>query len=196
MRHARRRRPTGPSSPLRYKTIDPVEETADEGSRPPTNLRVDGGGGEEGENNAVDPLGEDAIGGGDDRAVSVGGADDWTSAPRTLGSLFLREEDADRDRGPPGGGDGASPFDGLQENSFVQYLMNLKLEEEEHREKEAGGVRRGSEPEDATGKGASPPFGTTLRIDQVRVLCSRWHSSFARSAGSVKVSCPARTQFD
>mmetsp|Transcript_1393 Transcript_1393/g.2638 ORF Transcript_1393/g.2638 Transcript_1393/m.2638 type:complete len:972 (+) Transcript_1393:218-3133(+) len=89
------------------------------------------------------------------------------SASRTtLGSLFLRQEDADRDKnvdvfGRPllvadkydeastttttttsahseeEGNDGTSPSfnNPLQENSFAQYLMNLKLQEEDNRAK-------------------------------------------------------------
>jgi len=70
----------------------------------------------------------------------------WLSATRTLGSLFLRQEDAERVRnvdvfGRPlvrndtEGKDG--PRSTPPENSFAQYMIDLKLQEEGNRERAA-----------------------------------------------------------
>ena len=92
--------------------------------------------------------------------IIVEDKNDWLSgSSRTLGSLFLREEDENRDKnvdvfGRPlvvgGGEDGEEHLKDnagavgennalsiLQENSLANYLMNLKLAEEDNREKAA-----------------------------------------------------------
>lgn len=76
--------------------------------------------------------------------IIVEDKNDWLSgSSRTLGSLFLREEDENRDKnvdvfGRPllvgGGEDGEER---LKDNALANYLMNLKLAEEDNREKAA-----------------------------------------------------------
>ena len=58
----------------------------------------------------------------------------WLSASRTLGSLFLRQEDAERATGGRGNDrveGGGAPV-AQRENSFAQYMMGLKLQQEEN----------------------------------------------------------------
>lgn len=120
-----------------YKTIDPIENES-MASSPPSNP-LDGV--DESVNkisNIIDHLdsGDDIV---EDNA--------WQSATRTLGSLFLRQEDADRDKNVDVFGrplavgqkiedSDASPFY-LHENSFAKYLMDLKFQEEQNRERAA-----------------------------------------------------------
>ena len=70
----------------------------------------------------------------------------WLSATRTLGSLFLRQEDAERVRnvdvfGRPLVSNNTEGKDGPRstppENSFAQYMKDLKLQEEGNRERAA-----------------------------------------------------------
>lgn len=125
---------------MSYKTIDPIEK--DQISSSLSN-RLDGGdddGGGGGETITTDEY----RGSGDDSVEDNA----WLSATRTLGSLFLRQEDADRDRNIDVFGrpmaehekesvDASSPLFSLHENSFAKYLMDLKFQEEENRERAA-----------------------------------------------------------
>lgn len=70
----------------------------------------------------------------------------WLSATRTLGSLFLRQEDAERVRNVDVFGrplvrnnteDKDGPRSNPPENSFAQYMIDLKLQEEGNRERAA-----------------------------------------------------------
>jgi hypothetical protein len=62
----------------------------------------------------------------------------WLSATRTLGSLFLRQEDAERATrnvdvfGRPLVGNDEDIVEGHPENSFARYMMDLKLQQEEN----------------------------------------------------------------
>lgn len=135
-----------PRTSLQYKTVDRVGE--DTVAPTPT-----GTGSIDGENidhdiTATEPFAEkrsdasDATDGDDMIEDTVEEKSDWLSATRTLGSLFLRQEDADRDKNVDVFGrplafeeDEKSTFDRLQEHSLAQYLMRLKEQEEDNREK-------------------------------------------------------------
>jgi hypothetical protein len=126
---------------ISYKTIDPIEKeqiSSSSSNRLGDGDNNDGGGGE---TITADEYGR---GSGDDSVEDNA----WLSATRTLGSLFLRQEDADRDRNVDVFGRpmvehetesfdaSSSPFS-LHENSFAKYLMDLKFQEEENRERAA-----------------------------------------------------------
>ncbi|EED90234.1 predicted protein [Thalassiosira pseudonana CCMP1335] len=65
---------------------------------------------------------------------------DWISATRTLGSLFLRQEDANRDPAETANNRAEIEFTSFpfQENSMTSYLLKLKRQEEDNREKNKG----------------------------------------------------------
>lgn len=99
---------------------------------------------------------------------SIEEKNDWLSATGTLGSLFLKQEDADRDKnvdvfGRPlvsnetGADDKEnSPFS-LEENSFARYLMNLKFQEEDNRARmEAEEHEKSKESKDKTSSSSHP----------------------------------------
>ena len=83
---------------------------------------------------------------------------DWLSATRTLGSLFLRQEDEDRDKNVDVfgralvGNDTEVEGGLLHENSIANYLMNLKKQEEDNRERSAE-HRQSKKLKDASGGG-------------------------------------------
>ena len=84
---------------------------------------------------------------------------DWLSATRTLGSLFLRQEDEDRDKnvdvfGRALVGNETDDVEGglLHENSIANYLMNLKKQEEDNRERSAE-HRQSKKSKDVSGGG-------------------------------------------
>ena len=85
---------------------------------------------------------------------------DWLSATRTLGSLFLRQEDEDRDKnvdvfGRALVGNETDDVEGglLHENSIANYLMNLKKQEEDNRERSAEHRHQSKKSKDASGGG-------------------------------------------
>jgi hypothetical protein len=131
--HHERERSTRTS--VSYKTVDPIEN---EQISPLPSKSLDGDGGST-VNNGINT--------GDDNGESDAVEDNaWLSATRTLGSLFLRQEDADRDRnvdvfGRPLVGheteanDASSPLFSLHEKSLAKYLMDLKFQEELNRER-------------------------------------------------------------
>ena len=84
---------------------------------------------------------------------------DWLSATRTLGSLFLRQEDEDREKnvdvfGRALVGNETDDVEGglLHENSIANYLMNLKKQEEDNRERSAE-HRQSKKSKDVSGGG-------------------------------------------
>ncbi|KAL9180648.1 hypothetical protein ACHAXT_011101 [Thalassiosira profunda] len=133
-----------PRTSLQYKTMDRVGED----TVAPTPTGTDSTDGENIDHiTATEPFAEkrssDATDD-DDMVIenTVEEKSDWLSATRTLGSLFLRQEDADRDKNVDVFGrplafeeDEKSTFDRLQEHSLAQYLMRLKEQEEDNREK-------------------------------------------------------------
>lgn len=98
---------------------------------------------------------------------------DWLSATRTLGSLFLRQEDADRDKGVDVFGrplafeeDEKSTMN--QEHSLAQYLMQLKHQEEDNRERASSHHRNG--PKGKAKDGVHTKQKTKGPIDPVSAL--------------------------
>ena len=136
------RRPTRTS--VSYKTVDPIveKEQISTSTSPP------------GDGEDETTVGEYGIIGQDDifEEENIVEEDKISKLSRSfLGSLFLRQEDADRDRNVDVFGrplvneteteeEASSPF------SFAQNLMNLKHQEEDNREKATGYHR--SEPKD------------------------------------------------
>lgn len=157
-------------APLSYKTINSIEEE----QIAPSPVDPGAHGGEP----AIDSGMEDgeAL---EDNIVED--KNDWLSATRTLGSLLLRQEDADRDRnvdvfGRPLATANETAASGPEENSFAKYLLNLKFLEEDNRERAA--EHRKSMPEGASSDRVSVPKVTTgLQIDQVSFSSSRMPSS-------------------
>jgi hypothetical protein len=116
----------GPS----YKSFDQMEK--DVISSSPSNPR-----GEEGDETKIENSDSDVE---DDNA--------WLSATRTLGSLFLRQEDAERvknvdvfrrNRSSLGNDNEGkdAPRSNPAENTFAHYMLDLKLQEEDNRERAA-----------------------------------------------------------
>ncbi|KAL7546658.1 hypothetical protein ACHAWF_009992 [Thalassiosira exigua] len=149
--HKRRVGKPGQTS-LSYKISEPIEK--DNISHLHPNAEVVNGDGDSFDDNAVEDK------------------DDWMSATGTLGSLFLRQEDADRDRNVDVFGrplltnetedeDASSPFS-LHGNSFTQYLMKLKLQEEDNRHRAA---EKPSKPAGAPMESA-PKRASDIVIDQ------------------------------
>lgn len=88
---------------------------------------------------------------------------DWISATRTLGSLFLRQEDANRDPAETANNRAEIEFTSFpfQENSMTSYLLKLKRQEEDNREKNKG--KNLLEKDGMVG----PTRSNVFRIDQV-----------------------------
>lgn len=152
---------------LPYKSVDPIENEHISSS-PPSNS------GSDTITSDINIVNE--YGGSDDASVEDNA---WLSATRTLGSLFLRQEDADRDRnidvfGRPlvhheteSNDDTSSPFS-LHENSFAKYLMDLKFQEEQNRER-AATEQHGIKSDDAWRDNLSAQkVSSGIEIDQVR----------------------------
>jgi hypothetical protein len=146
----------GGTTRISYKTHDRIAEGDSTLNPTPTDVDdVDGG-------TIVDSA---RCGGGVDDGIGVEDVDDvdnaWLSATRTLGSLFLRQEDAERATHAGGGGGGGRRVDdapallpptvvvaspppdddddddggggGVREkNTFAQIMMGLKLQQEEN----------------------------------------------------------------
>lgn len=151
-------------SRLCFKTIDSID--GDQLAQS-SNTEVDGAdvGIAEDSHSPNDALGEDHV---EER-------NDLASATRTLGSLFLRQEDADRNKDVDVFGrplltnetedNDSSPFN-LQETSFAKYLMSLKHQEEDNRERAAATEQ--SKPESVVnGRRSSDEKSSDLHIDQV-----------------------------
>eukprot|EP01082_Thalassiosira_pseudonana_P008259 g7413.t1.1.5e17418a g7413 g7413.t1 contig24:559816-562994(+) len=87
---------------------------------------------------------------------------DWISATRTLGSLFLRQEDANRDPAETANNRAEFEFTSFpfQENSMTSYLLKLKRQEEDNREKNKG--KKLLEKDGMVG----PTRSNVFRIDQ------------------------------
>mmetsp|Transcript_17445 Transcript_17445/g.37697 ORF Transcript_17445/g.37697 Transcript_17445/m.37697 type:complete len:920 (+) Transcript_17445:159-2918(+) len=149
-------RPTRTS--LFYKTIDPIE--TEQISSPPSNPNDEGDGTETESGIIEDQIFEDNI---------VEDKNDWLSAKRTLGSLFLRQEDANRDRnvdvfGRPLVGNETDAGD-KSSFSLPEYLLNLKLQEEDNRERAAEYHNRN--PKDASRDGIfAQQLSAVLQVDQ------------------------------
>lgn len=105
---------------LYHKTIDQIEDVGSTSTSNPSDN-------EEGRMTIENSNDDDHVE--DDNA--------WLSATRTLGSLFLRQEDAERVTGRHVDVFGR-PLVGknINENSFAKHMIDLKLLEEENRERE------------------------------------------------------------
>lgn len=154
-------RPTRTS--LFYKTIDDPSIEKEQISSSQSNPSDDGG--QETEIDSGIVIEDDIFEDSDD----VEEKSDWISATRTLGSLLLRQEDADRDKNVDVFGRPLSWVDkdetgGEAKTPFAQYLMNLKLQEEDNRERAA--EHRKHKDESSDGMSAqNVPLG--LQINQV-----------------------------
>jgi hypothetical protein len=148
---------------LLFKTVDSIDE--DQLSAPSSNT---GDGADVG-------IAEDSHAPSDALSADhVEDRNDWASATRTLGSLFLRQEDADRNRDVDVFGrplltnetedKDSSPFS-LQETSFAKYLMSLKHQEEDNRERAAATGQ--NEPKSVVNdRRSSNEKSSDLQIDQ------------------------------
>ncbi len=165
--HHERQRSTRTS--VSYKTVDPIEN---ERISPLPSSSVD----DDGSDTIINDINTgDDIGGSDDDTVEDNA---WLSATRTLGSLFLRQEDADRDSnvdvfGRPlvehetEANDASSPLFSLHEKSLAKYLMDLKFQEEQNRERAA--EQHSTKPNDTwRDKSSTHKASSGIEIDQVR----------------------------
>ena len=145
-----------PETSLFYKTIDQIDEQGQQQTSPtssqPLNPSDEGKSHEMPDNDVVsENILPTATEGGqnfDHASPSIEEANDWLSGSTgTLGSLFLRQEGADRDKNvdvfgrPLVSGSTTAPSDGESDdnankednNSFAQFMMNLKFQEEDER---------------------------------------------------------------
>ena len=176
----RKARPT-PRTSLSYKTADRIEKervapASPLGDTAPEDITSTA-------DAPISAASDDTSAEGGD-AATVEGEDDWLSATRNLGSLFLRQEDADRDKnvdvfGRPllvgnetGDGNATSPFANLQDNSFAQYLLNLKFEEEDNRERAAENADKSPRVDAAEEGGTGKDDKSKFQIDQVRYFAA------------------------
>ena len=171
LHHLAHKRKRSMQTLLLYKSVDPIENEHISSSPPLNSLEGDGS-----DTITSDINIDNEYGGSDDASVEDNA---WLSATRTLGSLFLRQEDADRDRnidvfGRPlvhheteSNDDTSSPFS-LHENSFAKYLMDLKFQEEQNRER-AATEQHGIKSDDAWRDNLSAQkVSSGIEIDQVR----------------------------
>lgn len=94
----------------------------------------------------------------------------WMSATRTLGSLFLHQEDARRDNNTTTNTTGSVSFP-FHESTLSSYLLNLKRQEEDNREKAE--KREAKKEKKVEKKGEKGKISTEFQIDQVRkkIVC-------------------------
>jgi hypothetical protein len=96
---------------------------------------------------------------------STEGNEVWMQATRTLGSLFLHQEDASRDRQLDKTVDDTSPFP-FHESTLSAYLLNLKRQEEVNREKSSQMIeQQENKEENEVGR-----LSNEFQIDQVSIF--------------------------
>jgi len=178
-------RPTTRTTSLFYKTIDPIEDERISSS--PSSPNPNDRGDKDGTQIIADDIAAAAAAVEDqimfeeeDDDLVVEEKNDIISATRTLGSLFLRQKDADRVdnindddvAGNYDGGDFSSPFGLGEKNSLAQYLLKLKLQEEDNKERAAerrhSRVGKPGKPMETSTLAQNVSMSRRMKIDQKR----------------------------